>query len=169
MATEAELLERCRRGDADAWDQLFDAHYAAAGRFIFQLGSDITREVAEEICQEVFLAAIKNLDSFHGQSQFQTWLFRIAVNRAQDYREKRNAIKRGGGHAPISLQAEDAETGQTLDPPADQPGPDEAAPVLAVLDAACAGERCDGGGRLHGLRLPGADPLECAADALHFV
>jgi len=37
MDSEAELLERCRRGEADAWDELFDAHYAAAGRFIFQL------------------------------------------------------------------------------------------------------------------------------------
>ena len=125
MVTEAELLERCRRGDAEAWDQLFDAHYAAAGRFIFQLGSDFSPEDAEEICQEVFLAAIKNLDSFNGQSQFQTWLFRIAVNKARDYREKRNAAKRGGGQMLVSLQAEDAETGQTLDPPADLPGPDE--------------------------------------------
>jgi RNA polymerase sigma-70 factor (ECF subfamily) len=125
MLTEAELLERCRRGEAEAWDQLFDAHYAAAGRFIFQLGSDFTPEDAEEICQEVFLAAIKNLDSFNGRSQFQTWLFRIAVNKARDYREKRNAAKRGGGQSPLSLQAEDAETGRTLDPPTDLPGPDE--------------------------------------------
>ena len=125
MVTEAELLELCRRGDADAWYQLFDSHYAAAGRFVFQLGSDFTPEDVEEICQEVFLAAIRNLDSFNGRSQFQTWLFRIAVNKAQDYREKRNAAKRGGGVAPLSLQAEDSETGQTLDPPADLPGPDE--------------------------------------------
>ena len=125
MVTEAELLERCRRGAADAWDQLFDAHYAAAGRFIFQLGSDFTPEDVEEICQEVFLAAIRNLDSFNGRSQFQTWLFRIAVNKAQDYREKRNAAKRGGGQTVLSLQAENAETGQMLDPPADLPGPDE--------------------------------------------
>ena len=43
MASEAELLARCRRGDADAWDELFDLHYAATGRFIFQLASDLTR------------------------------------------------------------------------------------------------------------------------------
>lgn len=125
MVNEPELLERCRHGDAGAWDQLFDAHYAAAARFIFQLASDFTREDAEEICQEAFLAAIKNLDSFNGQSQFQTWLFRIAANKARDYREKRNAAKRGGGHMPVSLQAEDTETGQPLDPPANLPAPDE--------------------------------------------
>ena len=125
MGSEAELLDRCRRGQADAWDELFDLHYAAAGRFIFQLGSDFTQEDAEEICQEVFLAVIRNLQSFHGESQFQTWLFRIAANKARDFRERRNAAKRGSGHAHISLQAEDPENGLTLDPPADLPGPDE--------------------------------------------
>jgi RNA polymerase sigma-70 factor (ECF subfamily) len=125
MALEAELLARCRRGEADAWDELFDLHYAAAGRFIFQLSSDFSVEDAEEICQEVFLSVIKNLDSFHGESQFQTWLFRIATNKARDFREKRNAAKRGSGQAPISLQAEDPESGLTLDPPANLPAPDE--------------------------------------------
>ncbi len=96
-APEAALLARCRRGEPDAWDELFDLHYAAAGRFIFQLAPDFTREDAEEICQEVFLSVIKNLGSFHGESRFQTWLFRIAANQARDYREKRNAAKRGGG------------------------------------------------------------------------
>src|SRR5215831_6143729 len=125
MATEAELLARCRRGEAAAWDELFDLHYAAAGRFIFQLAPDLTREDAEEICQETFLSVIRNLESFHGESQFQTWLFRIASNKARDYRERRNAVKRGGGQTPVSLQAEDPESGLTLDPPGPAPAPDE--------------------------------------------
>jgi RNA polymerase sigma-70 factor (ECF subfamily) len=125
MASEAELLARCRRGEADAWDELFDAHYAAAGRFIFQLSSDFTIQDADEICQEVFLSVIKNLDAFNGESQFQTWLFRIATNKARDFREKRIAAKRGGGQTTISLQAENPETGLTPDPPSSAPGPDE--------------------------------------------
>ena len=126
MGSEAEagLLARCRRGEAAAWDELFDQHYAAAGRFIFQLGHDLTREDAEELCQEVFLSVIKNLDSFHGESQFQTWLFRIAANKTRDYRERRQAAKRGGGQTTVSLQAEDPESGLTIDPPATAPGPD---------------------------------------------
>ena len=123
---EKALLDRCRRGDAAAWDELFSLHYDAAARFVFQLGNDFTREDAEEICQEAFLSVIKNLSSFHGQSQFQTWLFRIAANKARDYREKQKAAKRGGGHAPISLQAEDPETGLALDPPANTAPPDHA-------------------------------------------
>jgi RNA polymerase sigma-70 factor, ECF subfamily len=125
MASESDLLARCRRGEADAWDELFDAHYAAAGRFVHQLSSDFTIEDAEEICQEAFLSVIKNLNSFNGDSQFQTWLFRVAANKARDYREKRIAAKRGGGQTPLSLQAENPETGLMPDPPSDSPGPDD--------------------------------------------
>ncbi len=121
---ESELLARCRRGEAEAWDELFDRHYAAAARFICQLGQDFTREDAEEICQEAFLSVIRNLESFHGGSQFQTWLFRIAANKARDYRERQRAAKRGGGQIPISLQAENPETGLVLDPPDTSPSPD---------------------------------------------
>ncbi len=121
---ESELLARCRRGEAAAWDELFDLHYAATGRFVFQLGSDFTREDVEEICQEVFLSVIKNISSFQGESQFQTWLFRIAANKARDYREKLHAAKRGGGQIPLSLNAEDPETGLTLDAPSSAPSPD---------------------------------------------
>jgi RNA polymerase sigma-70 factor (ECF subfamily) len=123
-AGENELLARCRRGEAAAWDELFDRHYAATARFVFQLASDFSREDAEEVCQEVFLSVIQNLASFQGESQFQTWLFRIAANKARDYREKRQAAKRGGGLATVSLQAEDPESGLTIDPPSPSAGPD---------------------------------------------
>jgi RNA polymerase sigma-70 factor (ECF subfamily) len=126
---ETELIARCRRGESAAWDELFDCHYAAVGRFVFQLGRDFTAEDAEEICQEAFLAVIKNIDSFQGGCQFQTWLFRIAANKAGDFRERQLAAKRGGGRPPLSLQAEDAVTGLTLDPPSPLPAPD-----LALLN-----------------------------------
>ena len=123
-ADEADLLSRCRRGEASAWDDVFARHYAATGRFVFQLAPDFTREDCEEICQEVFLSAIKNIGTFQGNSQLQTWLFRIAANKARDYREKQRAAKRGGGLVPLSLQAEDPESGLTLDPASHLPGPD---------------------------------------------
>jgi RNA polymerase sigma-70 factor (ECF subfamily) len=121
---ERDLLARCRRGEAAAWDQLFDRHYAAAARFVFQLGHDLTREDTEEICQETFLSVIKHLNSFHGECQFQTWLFRIAANKARDYRQRQQAVKRGSGQTLISLEAQDPQTGLTLDPPGNAPGPD---------------------------------------------
>jgi RNA polymerase sigma-70 factor (ECF subfamily) len=144
--TEAELLARCRRGDAAAWDELFDLHYAPAMRFVFTLGS-FSHEDAEEICQEAFLSVIRNLGSFNGRSQFQTWLFRIAANKARDFREKLSAVKRGGGQQPVSLSAEDPETGLHLDPPSARPGPDGEllrAEQASLLHAALAelGEPC---------------------------
>ena len=117
------MIARCRRGEAAAWDELFDRNYDATARFVFQLGHDLTREDAEEICQEVFLSVIKNLDSFQGESRFQTWLFRIAVNRTRDYREHRAAAKRGGGMTPVSLDAGDDDH-PPVNPPASAPTPD---------------------------------------------
>src|SRR5215472_7712931 len=118
MASDAEanLLARCRRGEPAAWDELFDLHYAAAGRFIFQLDPEVSRDDAEEICQEVFLTVIKSLNSFQEGCQFQTWLFRIALNKTRDFRARRHAAKRGSGHVPLSLDAPEPETGLLLDP-----------------------------------------------------
>src|SRR4051794_23099064 len=123
-STEAELIARCRRGEAEAWDQLFDRFYAATGRFIFQLSPDFSHEDVEEICQEVFLAVVQKLGAFQGSSQLQTWIFRIALNKARDFRERQHARKRGGGVLSISLQATDPEHGLALDPPSANPGPD---------------------------------------------
>jgi RNA polymerase sigma-70 factor (ECF subfamily) len=124
--TERELIERCRRGEAAAWDEVFDRHYAAVGRFVFQICPQLTREDAEEVCQEVFLSAIKHLATFQGNSRLQTWLFRIAANKARDFREKLMAAKRGGGQVTVSLHAEREDGTPLLDPPASAPGPDAA-------------------------------------------
>lgn len=122
--SETQLIGRCCRGEAGAWDELFDLHYGATARFIFQLSPDFSREDADEICQEVFLSVVRNLGTFHGASKLQTWIFRIASNKARDHLEKQRAAKRGGGQRNLSLQAEDAETGLTLDPPSALPSPD---------------------------------------------
>ncbi|MDB6027468.1 MAG: polymerase, sigma-24 subunit, subfamily [Verrucomicrobiales bacterium] len=121
---EAKLITRCRAGEPTAWDELFDLHYAATGRFVFQLSPQLSQEDADEICQDVFLSVIKNLQTFQGNSQLQTWIFRIASNKARDYMEKQRAAKRGGGVVPVSLQAENPETGLTPDPPSSAPTPD---------------------------------------------
>lgn len=122
---ENDLIARCRRGESPAWEELFDQHYPAVGRYVFQLSPDFSREDVEEICQEVFLAVVKNLNSFQGASSFRTWAFRIAANKARDALERRQAAKRGGGQAPISLQSADPETGCAPDPPSSAPGPDQ--------------------------------------------
>jgi len=127
---EGELLARCLAGEAEAWNALFDQHYLPASRFIFQLAPDFVREDVEEVCQEVFLTVIKNLYTFQGNSQFQTWLFRIAANKARDYRQRLRATKRGGGLRPIPLHPDPKSDLPPPDPPSATPGPD-----LALLRA----------------------------------
>ena len=58
--TEAELVERCRNGNRDAWDALFDKYYATVARFVFQLSAEFSHEDTEEICQETFLALVRS-------------------------------------------------------------------------------------------------------------
>jgi RNA polymerase sigma-70 factor, ECF subfamily len=128
--SEAELLARCLKGDSSAWDELFTRHYAAAGRFVFQIGHNFTREDVEEICQETFLTVIKHLNTFERNCQFQTWLFRIAANKARDYRDKQGAAKRGSGQTPVPLHSNENSDGLSIDPPSPSPSPD-----IALLNA----------------------------------
>ena len=117
---DADLIARCRAGEAEAWDALFDKYYPVAARFVFQLSADFNHEDTEEICQETFLAVVRNLGSFQGKSSFQTWLLRVAANKAMDFRGKSRAEKRGGGMVHVSLDG----AREHLDPPSRCPGPD---------------------------------------------
>jgi RNA polymerase sigma-70 factor, ECF subfamily len=125
VSDESQLLSRCLKGDSEAWNEIFDRHYLACARFVAPLSPSLTGEDIEEICQETFLTVIRSLPTFKGKSQFQTWVFRIAANKARDYIERQRAQKRGGGETPISLHAENPETGLKIDPASSTPGPDE--------------------------------------------
>jgi RNA polymerase sigma-70 factor (ECF subfamily) len=124
MEPEGPLIARCRQGEERAWNELFDLHYAPAARFVFQLSPAFSQQDVEEICQETFLAVIKNIRSFEGGSRLQTWIFRIAANKARDYRERQQASKRGGGQSVVSLQQENGEDNLPLQVPSSQPAPD---------------------------------------------
>ncbi len=121
---ERVLIKRCLQGEKEAWDELFDLHYGSTSRYVYQLSKDYTIEDCEEICQEAFLSVVENLGDFSGRSALQTWIFRIAANKARDYRSRQMAAKRGGGQTPFSLQAEDEEGNRVLDPPSPRPSPD---------------------------------------------
>ena len=122
----AELIARCRDGEEQAWDAVFDKYYAVAARFVFQLSADFSHEDTEEICQETFLSVVRNLESFRGKSSFQTWLLRIAANKAMDFRQKMHAAKRGGNALHVSLNASGSSDEPPLDPASRNPGPDAA-------------------------------------------
>lgn len=74
-ADESRLVARCRAGESSAWDELFDRHYEPASHFVWQLHGAFTPEDVEEICQDAFLTVIRSLNTFHGHSRLQTWIF----------------------------------------------------------------------------------------------
>ena len=80
-ATEADLLERARQGDKEAFYNLVcpceRAVYAAAVT-ILNNSAD-----AEEVAQEAVLKAFANLASFRGEAKFSTWLIQITINESR--------------------------------------------------------------------------------------
>jgi RNA polymerase sigma-70 factor (ECF subfamily) len=78
--TEAQLLERLRRGDARAFEELVRENLprmlAVARRLLWN------EEDAQEAVQEAFLSAYKALPKFQGGSKLSTWLHRIVANAA---------------------------------------------------------------------------------------
>ncbi|MDQ6912065.1 MAG: sigma-70 family RNA polymerase sigma factor [Verrucomicrobiota bacterium] len=102
---------------------MFDKYYGLVARFVFQLSADFNHEDTEEICQETFVSVVRNLASFQAKSSFQTWLLRIASNKAMDFRAKTKAAKRGGNAPHVSLNGADD---LAIDPPSPRPAPDAA-------------------------------------------
>jgi RNA polymerase sigma-70 factor (ECF subfamily) len=79
---DALVISRVRAGDDDAFRELVDRH----GRAVFRVAYRVTgrTEDAEDVVQETFLRAYRQLDRFEARSNVRTWLHRIATNCAID-------------------------------------------------------------------------------------
>lgn len=77
---DLSLVHACKEGNALAFEQLVRRHHAR----LFGIAQHVihSREDAEEVVQDAFLKAFRNLSSFQEKSQFSTWLFRITVNES---------------------------------------------------------------------------------------
>lgn len=135
---ERTLIDQCLKGDSTAWEKLFNLHYGPATRFVAQLGYRLEREDVEEICQETFLTVVENIGTFQGKSRFQTWLFRIAANKARDLIQRQRAVKRGSGVRPIPLHVESPDNRVMIDPPSPSPNPELS--LIRAEDASVVGE-----------------------------
>ena len=103
---EAALLERARRMDADAWDDLYSTHYAAIFRYCSLRISD--PETAEDLAADVFLEAVKGIERYRYRgTPFRAWLYRIAHNLTAD--ERRARIRRGAVDAAPTAAEEPRE------------------------------------------------------------
>lgn len=82
-----ELIGRCRMGDQEAHFRLYKLYSKA----MYNVGYRITgnEEDAEDVLQEAFVNAFKNLESYRGDATFGSWLKRIVVNKAINLIKKR--------------------------------------------------------------------------------
>ena len=85
---DRELAGRVARGDADAFGKFYKDHADLVFGFIFNLLNG-DRTAAEEIWQEAFMAAIRTLPSYRGESRLLSWLCGIARHKVADYLRRR--------------------------------------------------------------------------------
>jgi RNA polymerase sigma-70 factor (ECF subfamily) len=81
------LIRAALEGSARSWDQLVRRHETQVYNFSLRLTGNPAD--ALDLMQEVFLGVYRNLHRFRGESQFSTWLFRIAHNKAIDMARRR--------------------------------------------------------------------------------
>jgi len=100
------LVARLRTGDESAFVELVRQYQPRLLRLAeATVGS---RAVAEEVCQETWLAVIKGVDRFEGRSTFKTWLFRILLNRAHSNVGREQRAGRPDGEAVERFDANGA-------------------------------------------------------------
>lgn len=81
------LINRCKTGDSKALNEVYNlysgAMYAVSNRIVND------RMEAEDILQESFISAFKNLDNFRSESSFGAWIKRIVINKSLNHVKKR--------------------------------------------------------------------------------
>lgn len=88
---DADLLERARRGEQEAFRRLVEIYTPKVYRLVASiLGRG---HEAEDATQDVFFKVHRKLDTFREESAFYTWLYRVAYNTASDHLKKRKRRK----------------------------------------------------------------------------
>lgn len=88
--TERELVERCRRGDERAFQELVDSYKNLVFGLIARTVQDRSR--AEDLAQEVFLRVHRGLPYFRGEARLSTWIYRIVANVCLQEADRRAAL-----------------------------------------------------------------------------
>ncbi len=109
MDAERILIERVLAGDVEAFRELVEQHQRRV--FLFVRNMVRLAPDAEDIVQEVFVAAFRKLNSFDaGRSQFSTWLLTIARNRCLNHLKRSSATTMLGSEFDV-----EARTAQPVD------------------------------------------------------
>lgn len=139
---DAALVQRAAAGDARAFELLVIKYQRRVERLIGRMVRDV--DLVPDIAQETFIRAYRALGNFRGESQFYTWLYRIAVNTAKKHLMdlKRNPVvvmsalhsgeddETSSADTELSWAAQDTET-----PDAVLASKEIAQAVNAVMDA----------------------------------
>ena len=75
---DSRWLEQCRGGDSLAIERLVQTYQQDVYRLALSILDD--PDEADDATQDIFLSALRALESFHGYALFKTWLFSIAIN-----------------------------------------------------------------------------------------
>ena len=86
---DREVIDACRRGERDAFRALFEAYQHRVYSIALSYSGD--RATALDIAQEVFLKLLSNIQEFHGEAGFESWLYRVVVNCCLD-RQRRSKM-----------------------------------------------------------------------------
>jgi RNA polymerase sigma-70 factor (ECF subfamily) len=138
--TTEEIIQDLRRGTVgdDSFRILFDRYCRQVTRFFRRKG--LLAEDAEDLTQEVFISVYKSIGGLHDPLQFESWLFRIALNAFRNHLEYGQAKKREGVNVPLPdgyIQGEENEDRLSRATPAEAGYQDD--PVQGLID----GERRD--------------------------
>jgi RNA polymerase sigma-70 factor, ECF subfamily len=90
-ANDREVIEACERGDWDAFRLLFEAHKDRVYSIALRYCGD--ESDALDIAQETFLKLFSSMRDFRGNASFESWLYRIVVNRCLDHQRRGRRLK----------------------------------------------------------------------------
>jgi RNA polymerase sigma-70 factor (ECF subfamily) len=140
---DAELISRAAGGDPAAFQVLVEQHRSMVYRVAYQFAGN--HYDAEDIAQDVFIKVYRSLPRFRQDSQFTSWIYRIAMNACIDHRRRQMSA----GGAPFGAPLSEEAAQKIVNTVEERPGPETSAyagELGSVLEAAI--------GRLpHGQRI----------------
>ncbi len=96
--TDVTTVSRARAGDPDAFRLLVERHSQPIFRVAYRMTGN--EHDADDVVQETFLRAYRQIDKFEERANFGTWVHRIAVNCALDLLRSRGRLDRHYGGDP---------------------------------------------------------------------
>lgn len=87
-----EIIHLAQEGDEHSFEEIYKAYFGFVANVSYRIVS--TKEEAEEICQEVFMTIYRKLCDFRQKSSLKTWIYRITINSAIKYSQKRSKEKK---------------------------------------------------------------------------